>query len=151
MFGRHAHRLNRRCEPLGSFRLAVDEPCNSFVVLANGGLPTGLGPVPRAFRIWRSFARWSPWFSIGQLVKAGCAEGLTPAEMTAYDAPFPTRRHRVWQERVPGARGQPHAVIRGAGTSCRKSRAPRRTGPGRVHPRHAVGTITPPHTMETPA
>ena len=65
-------------------------------VLANGGLPTGgAGSVPRAFRIWRSFARWSPWFPIGRIVATGCAAGLTPAEIAAYDAPFPTRRHRL--------------------------------------------------------
>lgn len=137
-------------------------------VLANGGLPTGgAGSVPRAFRIWRSFARWSPWFPIGRIVATGCAAGLTPAEIAAYDAPFPTRRHRLaarlfprfvptdpddpereaneaawralesWQKpfltlfstrdpitrggermfqrRVPGAAGMPHAPIRGAG------------------------------------
>lgn len=137
-------------------------------VLANGGLPTGgAGSVPRAFRIWRSFARWSPWFPIGRIVATGCAAGLTPAEIAAYDAPFPTRRHRLaarlfprfvptdpddperganeaawralesWQKpfltlfstrdpitrggermfqrRVPGAAGMPHAAIRGAG------------------------------------
>jgi haloalkane dehalogenase len=137
------------------------------VVLANGALPTGLEPVPKAFKIWRAFARWSPWFPIGRIVKAGCSAGLTAQEVAAYDAPFPTRAHRlgarlfpgfvpttpddperqrneaawavfeawdkpfltlfsnrdpitrgghrVWHERVPGAKGQPHAVTRGAG------------------------------------
>lgn len=65
------------------------------VVLANGGLPTGTMPVPKAFRIWRGFARYSPWFPIGRIVKAGCVLGLTPEEMAAYDAPFPTRQHRI--------------------------------------------------------
>ncbi|MEI6027952.1 MAG: haloalkane dehalogenase [Betaproteobacteria bacterium] len=137
------------------------------VALGNGGLPTGLDPVPRAFKIWRAFARYSPWFPIGRIVRAGCANGLTPQEVAAYDAPFPTSRHRmgarlfprfvpttptdperhrneqawevfkrwdkpfltlfsnrdpvtrgghrVWHARVPGAQGQPHPVIRGAG------------------------------------
>lgn len=40
VYGRYAHRLNRACEPLSSCRLAVDEPYNSFVVLANGLIVT---------------------------------------------------------------------------------------------------------------
>ncbi len=137
-------------------------------VLGNGGLPTGQGrSVPPAFKIWRAFARWSPWFPIGRIVASGCTEGLSPAEIAAYDAPFPTRRHRIaarlfprfvpttpndperianedawhvleswqkpfltlfstrdpitrggermFQKRVPGAAGQPHTLIRGAG------------------------------------
>jgi len=65
------------------------------VVLANGGLPTGTMAVHKAFKIWRAFARWSPWFPIGLIVKSGCAKGLTADEVAAYDSPFPTRRHRV--------------------------------------------------------
>ena len=159
------------CQDWGSLiglRLAAESPQRfDRIVLANGGLPTGMDPVPRAFKIWRAFARYSPWFPIGRIVRAGCALGLSPAEVAAYDAPFPTRRfriaarlfpgfvpttsddperlnnerawevfkqwdkpfltlfsnrdpvtrggHRVWQQRVPGARGQPHAVTRGAG------------------------------------
>jgi haloalkane dehalogenase len=159
------------CQDWGSLiglRLAAEAPQRfARIALANGGLPTGLHPVPRAFRIWRAFARWSPWFPIGRIVRSGCALGLDDAAMAAYDAPFPTRRHRVaarvfpslvpitpddperarneaawavferwdkpfltlfsnrdpvtrgghriWQDRVPGARGQPHAVTRGAG------------------------------------
>lgn len=138
------------------------------VVLANGGLPTGTeNNIPGAFKIWRAFARWSPWFPIGRIVASGCAAGLTKAEIAAYEAPFPTARHRVaarlfprfvpttpndpertaneaawrvlenwhkpfltlfstrdpitrggerlFQRRVPGAAGQPHERIRGAG------------------------------------
>jgi haloalkane dehalogenase len=146
------------------------------IVLANGGLPTGLEPVPRAFRIWRAFARFSPWFPIGRIVKAGCVHGLTPREVAAYDAPFPSRRYRVaarlfpgfvptspddperannerawavferwdkpfltlfsnrdpitrggykvWQKRVPGAQGQPHAITRNAGHFLQEDRGP---------------------------
>ena len=65
------------------------------IVLANGGLPTGTEEIPRAFKIWRAFAKYSPWFPIGRIVKAGCALGLTPGEVAAYDAPFPSSRYRV--------------------------------------------------------
>ena len=36
VYGRHAHRLNRACEPQAQAQLPVDEPYNSFVVLGNG-------------------------------------------------------------------------------------------------------------------
>lgn len=66
------------------------------VVLANGGLPTGAqGIVPKAFRIWRAFARFSPWFPIGRIVNSGCAQKLTPQEIAAYDAPFPSSKYEV--------------------------------------------------------
>jgi len=173
-------RMTLFCQDWGSLiglRLVATAPQRfDRVVLANGGLPTGTTPVPKAFHVWRAFARWSPWFPIGRIVKTGCTGGLTPAEVAAYDAPFPTRRHRVaarlfptfvpttpndpererneaawkvfegwdkpfltlfsnrdpvtrgghriWQERVPGAKGQPHAVTRGAGHFLQEDKGP---------------------------
>jgi haloalkane dehalogenase len=168
------------CQDWGSLiglRLAAAAPQRfDRIVLGNGGLPTGTTALPRAFRIWRAFARYSPWFPIGRIVKAGCADGLRPSEAAAYDAPFPTRRHRlaarllpgfvpatpddpererneaawevfrrwekpfltlfsnrdpvtrgghrIWHEQVPGCKGQPHAVIRGAGHFLQEDRGP---------------------------
>lgn len=168
------------CQDWGSLiglRMAAAAPQRfERIVLANGGLPTGTTEVPPAFKIWRAFARYSPWFPIGRIVKSACADGLTPQEVAAYDAPFPTRRHRlgarlfpgfvpttpndperarneaawavferwekpfltlfsnrdpvtrgghrIWQERVPGAKGQPHAVTRGAGHFLQEDRGP---------------------------
>jgi hypothetical protein len=40
VYGRHAHRLNRRCGPLASLALPVNQPYNSFVVLDNGLIVT---------------------------------------------------------------------------------------------------------------
>jgi haloalkane dehalogenase len=51
--------------------------------------------VPKAFKIWRAFAVFSPWFPIGRIVKTGCASGLRPDEVAAYDAPFPSRKYRI--------------------------------------------------------
>ena len=144
------------------------------IALANGGLPTGTAPVPRAFHLWRAFARHSPWFPIGRIVRAGCAQGLDDAAVAAYDAPFPTAAHRVaarvfpglvpirpddperaaneaawgvlkrwekpfitlfgnrdpitrggdrvFQQAVPGASGQAHASVRGAGHFLQEDR-----------------------------
>ncbi|HPU50774.1 MAG TPA: haloalkane dehalogenase [Burkholderiaceae bacterium] len=172
------------CQDWGSLiglRMVADAPERfDRVVLANGGLPTGTGPVPRAFRLWRAFARYSPWFPIGRVVKAGCAAGLRPDEVAAYDAPFPDARHRIaarvfpgfvpttpddpervrneaawelfkrwdkpfltlfssrdpitrggeklWQKQVPGAQGQPHTIIRGAGHFLQEDKGPEVAG-----------------------
>jgi haloalkane dehalogenase len=166
------------CQDWGSLiglRMVADAPDRfDRIALANGGLPTGTERLPPAFRVWRAFARWSPWFPIGRIVAAGCADGLGERERAAYDAPFPGSRHRIaarrmpslvptraddperaaneaawqlferwdrpfltlfsdrdpitaggwrtWQERVPGARGQPHRRIRGAGHFLQEDR-----------------------------
>lgn len=168
------------CQDWGSLiglRMVVAAPQRfSRIVLANGGLPTGSGVTPPALRVWRAFARWSPWFPIGRIVAFGCARALTKQEIGAYDAPFPDRRHRiaarlmpgfvptrpddpqsqnnraawefferwdkpfltlfssrdpvtrggqrVWHKRVPGAQGQPHAIIRGAGHFLQEDKGP---------------------------
>jgi haloalkane dehalogenase len=87
------------CQDWGSLiglRMVAELPDRfARIVLANGGLPTGTTETPRAFRIWRAFAVYSPWFPIGRIVKSGCALGLTPQEVAAYDAPFPSRKYKV--------------------------------------------------------
>lgn len=174
------HDVTLFCQDWGSLiglRMVVDAPGRfARIALANGGLPTGGGRTPRAFRIWRAFASWSPWFPIGRIVAYGCAHRLTAQEIAAYDAPFPDRHHRIaarlmpgfvpitpgdpqaannraawafferwdkplltlfssrdpvtrggqapWQKRVPGAQGQPHTIIRGAGHFLQEDKGP---------------------------
>lgn len=65
------------------------------IVVANGFLPTARQAVPGAFRVWRAFARWSPVFPIGRIVASGCVTKLSADVRRAYDAPFPTRRHKA--------------------------------------------------------
>lgn len=159
------------CQDWGSLiglRMVAEAPERfARIVLANGGLPTGMEEVPRAFKIWRAFSMYSPWFPIGRIVRTGCVAGLSASEVAAYDAPFPSRSYKVaarvfpgfvpttpqdperqnnerawemfkrwdkpfltlfsnrdpvtrggykiWQQLVPGARGQPHAITRNAG------------------------------------
>jgi haloalkane dehalogenase len=173
-------RLTLFCQDWGSLiglRMAAEMPERfDRIVLGNGGLPTGTTPLPRAFRVWRAFARWSPWFPIGRIVSAGCVSKLSAAEIAAYDAPFPGRHYRkaarlfpgfvpaspddpersrnerawevfrrwdkpfltlfssrdpvtrggekVWQQRVPGAKGQPHMIIRQAGHFLQEDKGP---------------------------
>jgi len=96
------------CQDWGSLiglRLAAEnERRFSMIVLANGGLPTGDQPMPGAFRIWRAFARFSPWFPIGRIIQSGTISALSPEVVAAYDAPFPSRAYKA------GARAFPKLV-----------------------------------------
>ena len=100
------HHITLFCQDWGSLiglRLAAQSPERfDRIVLANGGLPTGVGTVPRAFKIWRAFSRYSPWFPIGRIVRAGCVHGLSDQEVAAYNAPFPSGKFRVAARIFPG-------------------------------------------------
>jgi haloalkane dehalogenase len=168
------------CQDWGSLiglRMVVERP-NRFdrVAIGNGGLPTGKGVVPPAFKIWQTFARYTPWFPVGRIVSSGVVNKLSPAERAAYDAPFPTEEHKLaarlfprfvptttadpehgantaaweffkawdkpfltlfssrdpitrggekrFQEVIPGAKGQPHKTIRGAGHFLQEDKGP---------------------------
>ena len=106
MEARDLRHLTLFCQDWGSLvglRMVAEAPERfDRVVLANGGLPTGTEAIPFAFKIWRAFARWSPLFPIGQIVKAGCVAGLTPQEVAAYDAPFPSSSYKVAARVFPG-------------------------------------------------
>lgn len=137
------------------------------VVVSNTGLPAGDGKVTDAFLAWQRYSREAPVLAIGRLVDGGCTRALGPAEVAAYDAPFPDDAYKAgarifpslmpftpddpgaagaiaaWDvlegfdrpflcafsdgdpitrggdrpflRRVPGAVGQPHRTIEGAG------------------------------------
>lgn len=96
------------CQDWGSLiglRMACAAPERfARIALGNGGLPTGTEKIPRAFHLWRAFSRYSPLFPIGRIVATGCARGLSADARRAYDAPFPTHRHKA------GARAFPSLV-----------------------------------------
>lgn len=88
------------CQDWGSLiglRMVTHSPHRfARVVLANGGLPTGTQEqTPKAFKVWRAFARFSPWFPIGRIVNSGCVNKLTPQEIAAYDAPYPSKQYEM--------------------------------------------------------
>ncbi|MCG8457161.1 MAG: haloalkane dehalogenase, partial [Holophagales bacterium] len=93
------------CQDWGSLiglRLAAEnEERFARIVVGNGFLPTGDQPFPRAFEIWRAFARFSPIFPIGRIVDKGTRRELTPEERRAYDAPFPSARYKAGARAFP--------------------------------------------------
>ena len=93
------------CHDWGSLiglRLAAEnEDRFDRIVLANGGLPTGDGKMPTAFRIRRAFARFSPWFPIGRIVQSGTVSELSPDIVAAYDAPFPDSTYKAGSRAFP--------------------------------------------------
>jgi haloalkane dehalogenase len=93
------------CQDWGSLiglRLAVENEARfDRIVVANGFLPTGDRGANRAFRIWRAFAMYSPWFPIGRIVANGCGTKLSPAEIAAYDAPFPSTAYKAGARQFP--------------------------------------------------
>lgn len=92
------------CQDWGSLiglRLAAESPDRfARIVLSNGGLPEGVG-FSRAFSLWRAFSRYSPWFPIGGIVQRGSRRTLSPAEVAAYDAPFPSSSYKVATRAYP--------------------------------------------------
>ncbi|MEL7536123.1 MAG: haloalkane dehalogenase [Pseudomonadota bacterium] len=96
------------CQDWGSLlglRLAAEqEERFAAIVLANGGLPTGDHAMPKAFKIWQRFARYSPWFPIGKIIDRGTTTELASDVIAAYDAPFPGGRYKA------GARAFPRLV-----------------------------------------
>jgi haloalkane dehalogenase len=93
------------CQDWGSLiglRLAAEHPDRfARVMVSNGFLPTARHKPSRGFLIWRAFARWSPWFPIGRIVNSGCVVKLSPAEIAAYDAPFPSDDYKAATRAFP--------------------------------------------------
>lgn len=93
------------CQDWGSLiglRVAAEnEQRFARIALGNGGLVTGDEVLPKAFRLWRAFARFSPWFPVGRIVQAGTVRNLSDAEVAAYDAPFPSARYKAGARAFP--------------------------------------------------
>ena len=98
------HDVTLGCQDWGSLiglRVVAEMPERfAAVALSNGGLPDGQ-EAPRAFAIWRAFAKYSPVFPIGRIVKRGTRRPLTEAEIAAYDAPFPTKSSKAAARAYP--------------------------------------------------
>ncbi len=93
------------CQDWGSLiglrAAAENEQRFARIALGNGGLPTGDQELPKAFRIWRAFARFSPWFPIGRIVQSGTVTELSDEVVAAYDAPFPSSKFKAGARAFP--------------------------------------------------
>lgn len=98
-------RITLVCQDWGSLlglRLAAENETRfARIVVGNGMLPTGAQTPPRIFKMWRTFARWSPWFPISRIVNAGCRRTLDSEERRAYDAPFPSAAYKAGSRAFP--------------------------------------------------
>lgn len=71
------------------------------IMVSNGMLPFGEGEVPLAFHLWRAFAKYSPYFPIGQVVQRATVYPISDAAVSAYDAPFPSRKYKAGARAFP--------------------------------------------------
>ncbi|MCG8442457.1 MAG: haloalkane dehalogenase [Caulobacterales bacterium] len=74
------------------------------MIVMNTGLGIGRSP-GEGWEAWRAYAQSQPDMAVGRLIARGTPH-LTPAEIAAYDAPFPDIRHKA------GVRAFPEIVPR---------------------------------------
>ena len=70
------------------------------VVVANTGLPVGVGFSP-AFEQWLNFSQTVPELPVGQIVNMGTVRELSPAEIDAYNAPYPEESYKAGAREFP--------------------------------------------------
>lgn len=71
------------------------------VVIMNTFLPIGDMEFPKAFKIWKRFALYSPIFPIGKIIDKGTYQTMKPEVIKAYDAPFPSRKYKAGARMFP--------------------------------------------------
>lgn len=86
---------------LGLRVLAENEARFARVSIANTGLPTGDQTPSEAFMQWRSFSQTVPEFPTGLILQGATVRSLTPAEIAAYDAPFPDETYKAAARMFP--------------------------------------------------
>jgi haloalkane dehalogenase len=70
------------------------------LVIANTGLPTGTG-MSDGFQQWLTISQTIPNFPAGMIVNMGTTRELSPAEIAAYDAPFPDESFKEGARQFP--------------------------------------------------
>jgi haloalkane dehalogenase len=95
-------------------RLVADNPDRfDRVVIGNTGLPTGDRAPSDAFIAWQRFSQTTPVFDTGFILNSATITELSPAEIAAYDAPFPDDSYqagaRIFPTLVPTTPDDPAA------------------------------------------
>ena len=70
------------------------------LVIANTGLPVGSG-MTEGFKAWLELSQNIPQMPIGGIVSMGSGRDLSPAEIAAYDAPFPDESYKEGARQFP--------------------------------------------------
>ncbi|MEM6263218.1 MAG: haloalkane dehalogenase [Bacteroidota bacterium] len=70
------------------------------VVILNTFLPKGR-KLPFAFRLWQWYALYHPFLPIGKIVQFASHQQLSKEVLDAYDAPFPTNKHKSGARAFP--------------------------------------------------
>lgn len=99
---------------LVGLRLVADNPDRfDRIIVGNTGLPTGDHAPSDAFLAWQKFSQTTPVFDVGFLLQSATETELSPAEVAAYDAPFPDDTYkagaRIFPALVPTSADDPAA------------------------------------------
>jgi haloalkane dehalogenase len=71
------------------------------LVIMNTFIPDGTDKGSTAFNAWVAFAKNSPVLPIGRIIQQGTARPLDKAARKAYDAPFPSAKHKAGARAFP--------------------------------------------------
>ena len=63
------------------------------VVILNTFLPIGK-PMSAFFKVWQAYAKHHPSLPVGKIIQKGSHTTLSKEVIAAYDAPFPSRKHK---------------------------------------------------------
>ena len=85
------------------------------IIVSNGMLPTGEYKINSVFKLWKYFARYSPFIPVDLVIEAGTLRKLDKEEKKAYRAPFPSSKYkaaiRALPSRVPISLEDPESII----------------------------------------
>lgn len=91
--------INLFCQDWGGLiglRILAEEPDRfSRAVVGNSGLPTGERGATEAFYKWQKFSQTVPVFPVGSMIQKSTVSELSPEEVAAYDAPFPSEIYKA--------------------------------------------------------
>jgi len=83
-------------------RLATEHSENfTAIVAANTMLPTGDHDPGEAFKNWQKFSQETPEFNAGKIIKGGTTTELSPAVISAYNAPYPDESYKEGARQFP--------------------------------------------------
>lgn len=93
------------CQDWGSLlglRIVGEQPDRfARVMLSNGALVTGEQTMPKAFNVWRAFAKYTPVFPIGKIIDKATVAKLPADVIAAYNAPFPSEKYKAGTRAFP--------------------------------------------------